>query len=128
MQHNVTAAHHWAQVYDQAVLRTLSQEGARMDAETVWPYYNLTHKTQPVTRTPELREVLREGARSGGDQAVGWYEAGVVPRYVVARQHLKARVAEPLRAVLHWRSIVSAIRWALTATNSNKSWQPWLQR
>lgn len=96
-----------------------------MDQQITVPYYNLTHTTQPVTRTHDLREVLRDGARSG---AVGWYEAGVVPRYVVARRHAKARVAEPLRAVLHWRSIVSAIRWALTATNSNKPWQPWLQR
>lgn len=99
-----------------------------MDAEGTVPYYNHAHITQPVTRTHELREVLREGARSAGGEVVGWYGAGVVPRYVVARRHVKARVVEPLRAVLHWRAIVSAIRWALTATTSNAPWQPWLQR
>lgn len=99
-----------------------------MDQQITVPYYNLTHITQPVTRTHELREVLREGARRGGGEAVGWYGEAVVPRYVVARRHVKARVVEPLRAVLHWRAIVSAIRWALTATTSNAPWQPWLQR
>ena len=82
-----------------------------MDAEGTVPYYNHAHITQPVTRTHELREVLREGARSGGDQAVWWYEAGVVPRYAVAHRHLKARVAEPLRSdALRMRRIVVWVR------------------
>jgi len=98
------------------------------------PYYNLTHTTQPVTRTHELREVLRDGARSEGGEAVGWYGEAVVPRYVAARRHLRARVAAPGRAVLHWRSIVTAIRRALNATLSvafdrrrSGYYTPWLQ-
>lgn len=89
-----------------------------MDGEGTVPYYNHAHITQPVTRTHELREVLREGARRGGGEAVGRHGEAVVPRYVVPRRHLRARVAQPGRAVLHWRLIVSAILRALNATLS----------
>lgn len=95
-----------------------------MDGEGTVPYYNHAHITQPVTRTHELREVLREGARRGGGEAVGRHGEAVVPRYVVPRQrHLKARAAEPPRsAVLHVRQLVISIAVALSGRDITPAW------
>ena len=94
-----------------------------MNQEITVPYYNLTHTTQPVTRTHELREVLRDGARSEGGEAVGRYGEAVVPRYVVPRRHLMARAAEPPRsAVLHVRQLVISIAAALSGRDITPAW------